>query len=158
VRRQNARVRISAKADYAVRAAVELAAAADHALTAETIAQRQQIPLQFLHKILHEMRRARLLTSQRGREGGHRLARPAHQISIADILRAMEGPLADVRGQPPEAIHYTGSAQPLQDVWIALRTNVRAVLEGVTLADLANNHLPKPIANLAHTPDSWITR
>jgi Rrf2 family protein len=151
-------VRISAKADYAVRAAVELAAAGDRALTAETVAQRQEIPLQFLHKILHEMRRARLVTSQRGREGGHRLARPAGEISVADVLRAMEGPLADVRGQPPEAIHYTGSAEPLQDVWIALRTNVRAVLEGVTLADLAERRLPKRIANLAHRPESWVTR
>jgi Rrf2 family protein len=151
-------VRISAKADYAVRAAVELAAAGDRALTAETIAQSQEIPLQFLHKILHEMRRARLVISQRGRDGGQRLGRPAGEITVADVLRAMEGPLADVRGQPPESIHYVGSAEPLQDVWIALRTNVRAVLEGVSLADLAHRRLPRRIANLAHTPESWITR
>ncbi|MCW3048285.1 MAG: Rrf2 family transcriptional regulator [Solirubrobacterales bacterium] len=151
-------MRISAKADYAVRAAVELATAGDESLTAEVVAARQNIPVQFLQKIFHELRRARLVVSQRGREGGHRLARPADQISVADVLRAIEGPLADVRGESPESIHYIGSAEPLQDVWIALRTNIRSVLEGVTLADLANRRLPKRIATLAREPESWVTR
>ena len=151
-------MRISAKADYAVRAAVELAAAGDEPLTAETVAERQDIPVQFLQKIFHEMRRARLVSSQRGRDGGHRLARPADEISVADVLRAVEGPLAEVRGTPPESVSYNGAAKPLQDVWIALRTNMRTVLEGVTLADLAAGRLPRRIASLAREPDSWVTR
>ena len=151
-------VRVSAKADYAVRAALELAGAGDASLTAEVIAGRQAIPMSFLQKILHELSVARLVTSQRGPEGGHRLARPADQITIADILRAVEGPLAAVRGEAPESLHYLGIAEPLQEVWIALRTNMRAVLEGVTLADLAKARLPRRIANLAHEPQSWVTR
>ena len=151
-------MRISAKADYAVRAAVELAAAGDEPLTAETVAERQDIPVQFLQKIFHEMRRARLVSSQRGRDGGHRLARPADEISVADVLRAVEGPLAEVRGTPPESVSYNGAAKPLQDVWIALRTNMRTVLEGVTLADLAAGRLPRRVASLAREPDSWVTR
>lgn len=151
-------VRVSAKADYAVRAAVELAAAGDDPLTAEVVAQRQQIPVQFLQKIFHELRRSRLVASQRGPEGGYRLARPAAEITVADVIRAVEGPLASVRGNAPERLHYAGAAEPLQEVWIALRTNVRAVLEGVTLADLAAAHLPRRIATLADNPDSWLTR
>jgi Rrf2 family protein len=146
--RENARVRISAKADYAVRAAVELAVAGE-SLTAEAVAERQDIPVQFLQKILVEMRRARLVATLRGREGGHRLARPAKEISVADILRAVEGPLADVHGEAPEDVDYRGTAEPLKEVWIALRTNVRAVLEEVTLADLAEARLPKRITALA---------
>jgi Rrf2 family protein len=156
--REDVKVRVSAKADYAVRAAVELAAAGEEPLTAEVVADRQQIPVQFLQKIFHELRRARLVTSQRGPDGGHRLARPADEITVADVIRAVDGPLATVRGQPPEGLHYDGAAVPLQEVWIALRTNVRAVLEGVTLADLATAHLPRRIATLAHNPESWVTR
>ena len=151
-------MRVSAKADYAVRAAVELAGAGAESLTADVVAARQQIPVPFLQKIFIELRVARLVTSQRGPEGGHRLARPASEITVADVLRAVEGPLAAVRGEPPEALHYSGAAAPVQDVWIALRTNVRAVLEGVTLADLAAAHLPRRIAALAHEPESWVTR
>ncbi len=151
-------MRVSAKADYAVRAAIELATAAGEPVTAEIVAQRQEIPVQFLQKIFHELSRSRLVVSQRGPDGGYRLARPAHEITVADILRAVEGPLAAVRGEPPETLQYTGAAAPLQEVWIALRTNVRAVLEGVTLAELAGSHLPRPIARLAGEPDSWVTR
>lgn len=156
--REDVNVRVSAKADYAVRAAVELAAAGDEPLTAEIVAHRQQIPVQFLQKIFHELRRARLVSSQRGPDGGHRLARPPEEITVADIIRAVEGPLAVVRGQPPETLRYDGAAAPLQEVWIALRTNLRAVLEGVTLADLATAHLPRRIATLALNPESWVTR
>jgi Rrf2 family protein len=141
-----------------VRAAVELAAAGEESLTSEIVAERQQIPVQFLQKIFHELARARLVSSQRGPEGGHRLARPPAEITVADIIRAVDGPLAAVRGQPPETLHYSGVAAPLQEVWIALRTNVRGVLEGVTLADLAAAHLPRRIATLAHNPESWVTR
>jgi Rrf2 family protein len=151
-------VRVSAKADYAVRAALELAAAAGEPLNAETIAARQGIPQPFLQKILYELRRGRIVISQRGRDGGHRLARPATQITVADVLRAVEGPLADVRGQSPEDTGYEGPAARLQDVWIALRTNMRAVLEHVTLADLVDDRLPRRIVKLASEPDSWITR
>ena len=151
-------MRVSAKADYAVRAAVELAVSGEDPLTAEIVAQRQQIPVQFLQKIFHELRRAQLVSSQRGPDGGYRLARPAAEITVADVIRAVEGPLATVRGNPPEALHYAGAAAPLQEVWIALRTNLRAVLEGVTLADLAAAHLPRRVATLAHNPESWVTR
>jgi Rrf2 family protein len=155
---ENTRVRVSAKADYAVRAAVELAGAGEDWLTAEVVANRQEIPMPFLQKILHALRVAGLVASQRGPEGGHRLARPADQVSVADVLRAVEGPLAAVRGAAPESLRYRGAAEPLQEVWIALRTNMRAVLEGVTLADLAADRLPRRIAALAHEPESWVTR
>jgi Rrf2 family protein len=151
-------MRVSAKADYALRAAVEIAAALDEPLTAAEIASRQEIPMPFLQKILHELRVARLLSSQRGPEGGHRLARPAREISVADVLRAVEGPLAAVRGEAPELLHYRGSAEPVRLVWIALRTNMRDVLEGVTLADLAAARLPRRISALAREPESWVTR
>jgi Rrf2 family protein len=150
-------MRVSAKADYAVRAAVELAAA-DGAMTAEALSARQKIPLQFLQKILHDLQRARIIASQRGRDGGHRLARPAAEISVADVLRVIDGPLADVHGDQPENLNYTGTAEPLQQVWVALRTNMRDVLERVTIADVAAARLPRRIATLANNPESWVTR
>jgi Rrf2 family protein len=151
-------VRVSAKADYAVRAAVEIAASDDAPVKAEQVATRQAIPLTFLHKILHELRMAGLIRTQRGPDGGHELARPADQISVADILRAVEGPLAEVRGTPPESVQYTASALPLQRVWIALRTNMRGVLQSVTLADIALDRLPVDVDALAHHEESWVTR
>lgn len=151
-------VRVSAKVDYAVRAALELAAAGEESLTADTVAERQEIPVHFLHKILNELRRARLVSSQRGAEGGHRLARPADEISVADVIRAVEGPLAVVRGTPPESLRYNPTAVPLQQVWIALRTNVREVLEGVTLGDLVSAKLSPRVSSLAESPESWVTR
>jgi Rrf2 family protein len=154
----NLAVRVSAKADYAVRAAVELALAGDEAVTADAVAQRQQIPVQFLQKIFHELQRARLVSSQRGPDGGHRLARRPDEITVADLMRAVEEPLAAVRGEAPESLRYPASAKPLQEVWIALRTNIRAVLEGVTLADLAAGELPPSVAMLASEPESWVTR
>ena len=151
-------MRVTAKADYAVRAAVHLAAATRLPVRAEDIAECQGIPLSFLVKILHEMRHAGLVSSQRGPEGGHQLARPAADISVADVLRAVEGPLADVRGIPPENVSYAGEAELLQRVWVALRTNVRAVLETVTLADIVEGELPPKVDALANKPDSWVTR
>ena len=152
-------MRVSAKADYAVRAAVELAVLDSGAtLTTEQIAERQDIPPLFLQKILHELRRAKIVTSLRGREGGHRLARAPKQISVADVLRVIDGPLANVHGESPEDVDYRGAAEPLQDVWIALRTNMREVLEKVTLADIAAAKLPKRIDTLARNPESWVTR
>ncbi len=151
-------MRVSAKADYAVRAAVELAAVKEGLAKAEDIAAAQKIPLNFLVKILHELRLAGLVRSHRGPDGGHQLARPAQQISVADVLRAVEGPLAEVRGTPPESLEYEGHAVALQRVWVALRTNVRAVLETVTLADLATGHLPADVDALADQRESWLTR
>jgi Rrf2 family protein len=155
---ENVSVRVSAKADYAVRAAVELALGGEEPVTADAVAQRQDIPVQFLHKIFLELQRARLVTSQRGPEGGQRLARPAEEITVADVMRAVDGPLATVRRESPESLDYPDSAQSLQEVWIALRTNVRAVLEGVTLADLAAAALPPDVAKLALEAESWVTR
>src|SRR5947209_14203100 len=126
-------MRISAKADYAVRAAVELAAAADERpVKAERIATAQRIPLNFLENILGELRHAGIVRSQRGAEGGFRLARRANQITVADVIRAVEGPLASVRGGPPEDAGYPSAAAALPRVWIAVRANLRAVVERVT--------------------------
>ena len=150
-------MRISAKADYAVRAAVELASV-EGPVKGETISQAQEIPLKFLENILIEMRHAGLIRSQRGRDGGYWLARPADEISIADVVRAVEGPLAHVRGEPPESVHYGGPAAALEQVWIAVRANLRAVVELVTIADVASGELPAEIAALADDPDAWVTR
>ena len=143
-------MRTTAKADYAVRAAVELAAAGD-LVTAEHVAQAQQIPLNFLENILRDLRRSGIVESRRGQAGGYVLARPATEITIADVIRAVEGPLASVRSEPPEELHYSGTAEPLRDVWLALRFNLRAVLEKVTLADVVSGELPAPL--LAHARD-----
>jgi Rrf2 family protein len=152
-------VRISAKVDYAVRAAVELAAATDERpIKAERIATAQDIPLNFLENILGELRHAGIVRSHRGAEGGFRLGRPAEQISVADIMRAVEGPLASVRGGPPEEATYAGAAEVLPRVWIAVRTNLREVVEHVTVADIAQGALPPAIDKLAENPESWVTR
>ena len=154
---ENGWVRISAKADYAVRAAVELATG-EGPVKGDAIAQAQEIPLKFLENILIEMRHAGLVRSQRGREGGYWLARPADEITIADVVRAVEGPLAHVRGEPPETVHYPGPAEALEQVWIAVRANLRAVVERVTVADVASGSLPDEIVELADDPDAWVTR
>lgn len=152
-------MRISAKADYAVRAAVELAAASDQKpVKAERIATAQDIPLNFLENILGELRHAGIVRSHRGAEGGFRLAKPPDQVTIADIIRAVEGPLASVRGGPPEEISYPGTSAALPRVWIAVRANLRKVVEHVTVADVAGGRLPKPIDKLAEDPEAWITR
>jgi Rrf2 family protein len=152
-------VRISAKADYAVRAAVELAAAPDEKpVKAERIATAQGIPLNFLENILGELRHAGIVRSHRGAEGGFRLAKAPAEISVADIIRAVEGPLASVRGGPPEEAEYGGAAATLPRVWIAVRANLRKVVEHVTVADIAAGHLPKGIDKLAEDPEAWITR
>jgi Rrf2 family protein len=150
-------VRTTAKADYAVRAAVELAAVGGLA-NAEQIAQAQDIPLNFLENILRDLRRAGIVESRRGQAGGYALARPAEEISVADVIRAVEGPLANVRGQAPESLTYPGSAEKLREVWVALRANVRAVLEGVTLADVARGELPSHVGELTRDADAWLRR
>jgi Rrf2 family protein len=150
-------VRTTAKADYAVRAAVELAAAGE-LVTAEHIAKAQGIPVNFLANILRDLRRAGVVESRRGQQGGYALARPADETSVADVIRAVEGPLANVRGLPPEELEYVGSAAKLRDVWVALRASVRSVLEQVTLADLARGELPERVEALTRDADAWVRR
>jgi Rrf2 family protein len=152
-------MRISAKADYAVRATIELATSPDgRPVKAERIATAQKIPLNFLENILGELRHAGIVRSQRGAEGGFRLAKPAEHVTIADVMRAVEGPLATVRGGPPEESSYPGSASELPRVWIAVRKSLRQVVERVTVADVATGRLPKAVVKLSEDPEAWITR
>jgi Rrf2 family protein len=152
-------VRTTAKADYAVRAAVELAGAGPgEPVKAEHIAEAQSIPLNFLENILAELRRAGIVESRRGAAGGYLLARAPAEISLADVIRAVEGPLATVRGMSPDLLEYEGSAAPLRDVWVALRASARAVLEQVTLADVAQGELPPHVAELTQRADAWLRR
>lgn len=148
---------ITARVDYAVRTLLELAAA-DGVVKAETIAAAAQIPPKVLESVLAELRRADLVLSRRGPDGGYRLGRPAPRISVADVIRAVESPLASVRGQRPEDVRYPGAGEPLQQVWIALRVNIRAVLENVSIADIAENQLPGFIAELVADPGAWARR
>ncbi|MPZ66658.1 MAG: Rrf2 family transcriptional regulator [Pseudonocardiaceae bacterium] len=147
-------MRVTAKADYAVRAMVELAAAPTALHTAEAVAERQGIPLRFLLNILNELRVARLVQSRRGREGGYRLARAAAEISVADVIRAVEGPLADVHGTSPEDLDYPGPTAALREVWIATRRAVRGVLETVSLAEIASGEPPVSITHELAQPDA----
>jgi Rrf2 family protein len=149
-------MRVSAKVDYAVRAGAELAAAGEGPVKGERIAQAQEIPLKFLENILLDLKHAGLVQSQRGAEGGYWLARPPEEIALADIIRAVEGPIANVRGLRPEQVEYSGAAEPLRDAWIAVRANLRAVLENVTLADLAAGRLPDEVARIAADPEAWL--
>jgi Rrf2 family protein len=151
-------MRLTAKADYAVRAAVELAARPDRHLKVEEIAEAQSIPPRFLENILLSLRRAGLAQSRRGADGGYRLARPAEEITVADVLRAVEGPLANIQGIPPEELHPEGSAAALRDVWVAVRASLRRVLEAVTLADIASGRLPDDVAALTADPAAWRVR
>jgi Rrf2 family protein len=148
-------MRISAKVDYAVRAAIELAATGGDPIKGEVIADAQGIPLKFLENILGDLRQAGLVRSQRGVDGGYWLGRPAEEITVAEVVRAVEGPIANVRGVGPEQVEYAGSAERLRDVWIAVRANLRAVLEKVTIADLANGDLPLSVEELTSSPDAW---
>ena len=148
-------MRVSAKADYAVRAAVELAAAESPPVKGEQISQAQEIPLKFLENILGELRHAGIVRSQRGTEGGYWLARPPQEITLADVIRAVEGPLATVRGSSAETLKYGGTAEPLGKLWVAVRANLRAVLESVTLADVASGELPGLIDELTTDPAVW---
>ena len=129
-------MRISAKVDYALRASIELAAAAPEQIKGERLAAAQSIPHKFLENILADLRHGGLVASQRGSEGGYRLARPPDEITVAEVIRVVEGPIASVRGERPDEIVYEGPAVPLRDVWIELRTAMRGVLEQTTLADL----------------------
>jgi Rrf2 family protein len=152
-------MRISAKVDYAVRAVVELAATdSEKPVKAERIATAQGIPLNFLENILGELRHAGIVRSHRGAEGGFRLARPATELTVADVIRAVEGPLASVRGGPPEEASYAGAASELPRVWIAVRVNLRRVVEQVTIADIAAGKIPAELDQLTKDPGAWVTR
>jgi Rrf2 family protein len=156
---QNGGVRISAKTDYAIRAALELAASPDGAwIKTETVAERQGIPLPFLLNILAELRTAGLVQSRRGAEGGYRLAQAAAEIKIADVIRAIDGPLANIAGERPEDVAYAGAAVALRDIWVALRAKMRVVLEGTTLADVSAGVLPPDVAVLLEDEDVWRAR
>src|SRR5665213_2559587 len=149
-------MRVTARADYAVRAAVELVgASAGPPRKADSVAAAQGIPLSFLENILNQLKSAGIVRSQRGPDGGWWLIREPKLLTLADVIRGVEGPLASVRGERPENLAYDGSAEALQDVWIALRANIRAVLEHVTLADVAGGHLPRKVAALAREPAAW---
>ncbi len=150
---------VTAKADYAVRAVVELAESSQQApRKVDEVAQAQGIPVSFLENILTQLRSTGIVRSQRGPEGGYWLAQPAAEVSLADVIRAVEGPLVGVRGQRPEEIEYIGSAEALQNVWIALRANLRKVLELVTIADVAAGKLPKEVLALTRAEEAWQTR
>jgi Rrf2 family protein len=142
--------------DYAVRAAAELAAAGEGPVKGEALAQAQGIPLKFLENILGELKHAGLVRSQRGAEGGYWLAKPAAEITIADVIRAVEGPLASVRGEPPESVTYRGAAEALGTLWVAVRANLRAVLEEVTIADVAAGELPGIVDEITNDPGAWV--
>jgi len=150
-------MRVSAKADYAVRAAVELAAGGEGPIKGEAISQAQEIPLKFLENILGELKHAGLVRSQRGMDGGYWLAKSPDEITVADVIRAVDGPLASVRGDSPEALKYGGRSEPLRNVWIAVRANLRAVLEDVTLADIAADDLPGQVTEISDDPEAWLT-
>jgi Rrf2 family protein len=151
-------VQISAKADYAVRALTELAASGGGPVKGERLAEAQQIPPKFLEAILAQLRQANLLQSRRGSDGGYWLARAPAEISLADIIRVADGPLARVRGERPETVSYEGAARRLTEVWVALRASLRTVLEVVTLQDLLEGALPPEIRALASDPSARTTR
>jgi len=149
-------VRISAKADYAVRAAAQLASRSDEGpVPAEALARAQEIPHRFLEVILSDLRREGIVVSRRGAGGGYLLGRPAEQVTVADVVRAVDGPLVFVRDARPSDLEYEGAAVVLLDLWVALRVNVRAVLDGVTLADLVTGSLPEAVQALTGRAGAW---
>lgn len=151
-------MQVTAKVDYALRAAVELAWGAREGgpLKGEAISEAQGIPRKFLENILLDLKHAGIVRTQRGASGGYWLTLAPEEITVADVIRAVEGPLANVRGQWPEKVEYTGAAASMQEVWIALRANMRAVLERVTLADIVDGKLPKPVTKLTRDPEAWV--
>ncbi len=152
-------MQVSARADYAMRAVAELARAAleeEGPVKGERLSEEQDIPRKFMENILLDLKHSGIVRTQRGAAGGYWLAHPPAEVSLADIFRAVEGPLANVRGEFPETVEYKGAAKPLREVWIAVRANLRAVLETVTLADLVEGSLPDSIVELTQDPKAWI--
>jgi Rrf2 family protein len=151
-------VRVSAKTDYAIRAALELAAAdGGTPVKGERIATAQSIPLRFLENILMQLRHAGLVESRRGAEGGYRLAKPATEVTLADVIRAVDGPLAGVSGARPETLGFDGAAEPMREVWIAVRAALRGVLERITLAQVVAGELPDHVRTLLADEDAWVS-
>jgi len=153
-----AAVKVSAKSDYAVRALLELAVAGEGPVKGERLAQSQEIPLKFLENILIDLRHAGIVRSQRGAEGGYWLARTPDKITVGEVIRAVDGPLASVRGEAPEDLTYEGAAEHLRTTWIAVRASLRSVVDEVTLADVVAGRLPARVEGLAGDPESWVTR
>lgn len=151
-------MQISARADYATRAMLELAASQAPTMTAQALADAQGLPHKFLEAILADLRRAGIARSQRGADGGYTLARPATEITIGDVIRAVDGPLAGVRGVRPEHVKYDGTSEHLQDVWIATRSAIRSVLDELSLADVAAGELPAHVRELLVAPHAWDPR
>ena len=149
---------ISARVDYATRVLLILAASDGRPIRGETLANEQGLPVRFVENTLVDLRRAGLVTSHRGTEGGYRLAKQASEISVADIIRVLEGPLAEVHGLRPDQRSYDGAAEHLQDVWVALRAAMRAVLETVTLDRVLSGKLPPAVAKLIAERDAWEPR
>ena len=152
-------MRVSAKVDYALRAAIELAALeSEWPVKGERVASGQDIPLRFMENILGELRQAGIVASKRGAEGGYLLARPPAEVTLADVIRAVDGPLANIGGLRPDQLEYDGTAVALNDIWIAVRASLRSVLEDVTLADVAAGQLPAAVSQSIADPDAWAWR
>ena len=152
-------MRVSAKVDYALRAAVELAALeSEWPVKGERLASGQEIPLRFMENILGELRQAGIAASKRGADGGYMLARPPADITLADVIRAVDGPLANIGGLRPDQLEYDGTAAPMKDVWVAVRSSLRSVLEHTTLADVAAGELPRAVTAATSDPDAWAWR
>jgi Rrf2 family protein len=151
-------VQISAKTDYAIRALLNLAAREPDLVKVDTIVREQGLPRKFVEAILGELRRAQLVRSQRGADGGYALARPAGEITLGAVIRAVDGPLAEVRGLRPHETTYAGVAQHLPEVWVAVRSSLRRVLDEVTLAQLLSGKLPAHVRRLVDEPDAWLPR
>lgn len=151
-------MQISARGDYAVRAALGLAAAHPAVVSAQTLAAEQDMPRKFLEAVLADLRRAGVVRAQRGAEGGYTLTRPPADVSIGEVLRAVEGPLAGVRGVRPEQTRYSGTAEHLQELWVAVRAAVRDVVDEVSLAEVVRGELPAHVRGLTARPDAWLPR
>lgn len=154
----NVAVHISAKTDYAVRALLTIAARAGEPVSVVDLATTQELPRKFLESILGDLRRAGMVRSQRGAYGGYVLAQPATEVTVGDVFRAVDGPLAEVRGLRPQQTSYDGAAEHLQVLWVALRSSLRSVLDETTLQDLLEGRLPEHVVALANVPDAWTNR
>ena len=151
-------MRVSAKTDYAVRALLELAVAGDGPVKGERLAEAQAIPLKFLENILTDLRHAGIIRAQRGAEGGYWLARDPATVTVGEVIRAVDGPLASVRGEAPEDVAYNGAAEHLRTVWVALRARMRSVVDEITLEDVVSDRLPARVRRLTEAPDAWSRR
>jgi Rrf2 family protein len=151
---------VTAKVDYAIRVLVELAARAPDGspVKGEQLATAQDIPLRYLENILGELRAAGIVASRRGAEGGYWLARPADEITLGEVIRELEGPLANVQGARPDSVEFPGAAKPLREVWVAARAGLRSVLDTTTLAHVVSGDLPDPVEQMLAQPGVWDAR